>query len=37
MDSFAISDFAAVKRVKGKILKNDGYALHKLSFSNKDG
>ncbi len=37
MQPFAISDYAAIKRVKGTILTNDARSLHKLSFSNKDG
>ena len=36
MQPFLISDYAAVKRVKGTILTN-GYSLHKLSFSKTDG
>ncbi len=37
MQPFAIPDYAAVKRVKGTILIDNGYSLHKLSFSKKDG
>jgi hypothetical protein len=36
MQPFLISDYAAVKRVKGTILTT-GCSLHKLSFSKKDG
>ena len=36
MQPIAISDFAAVKRIKGTIL-TDGASLHKLTFSKKDG
>ncbi len=35
MQPFAVSDFAAVKRVKGSQLS--GSSIHKLSFSKKDG
>jgi hypothetical protein len=37
MQAFAISDYAAVKRVKGTILTNNSWSLHKLSFLKKDG
>ncbi len=37
MQPFVISDYAAVKRVKGTILTGSGYSLHKLSFLKKDG
>jgi hypothetical protein len=37
MQAFAIPDYAAVKRVKGTILTNNDWSLHKLSFSKKDG
>ena len=36
MQSFAIPDFADVKRINGKIL-NDEWGLIKLCFSKKDG
>ena len=36
MQSFAIPDFADVKRINGKIL-NDEWDLIKLCFSKKDG
>ena len=35
MQPFAVSDFAAVKRVKGSQLSSN--SIHKLSFSKKDG
>ena len=36
MQPIHISDFAAVKRVKGTVL-TAGLSLHKLTFSKKDG
>ena len=35
MQPFAVSDFFAVKRVKGCLI--GGSSIHKLSFSKKDG
>ena len=35
MQPFAVSDFAAVKRVKGSLISSN--SIHKLSFSKKDG
>ena len=36
-ETFAIADYSLVKRIKGSILSNDNYQLHKLSFSKSDG
>ena len=36
MQSFAIPDYGAVKRIKGSIGEG-GFALHKLNFCKKDG
>ena len=36
MQSFAISDYSAVKRIKGTTL-TAGASLHELNFSKKDG
>ncbi len=37
MQSFAVADYSLVKRIKGSILNNEGYPLHKLSFGKRDG
>ena len=37
LQSFAVTDYSMVKRIKGSELNNSGYPLHKISFGKKDG
>jgi hypothetical protein len=37
LQSFAVTDYSMVKRIKGSELNNSGHPLHKISFGKKDG